>query len=204
MKTCTKCNIEKPLSEFSKDVSKLCGLQSNCKTCRKFVRDSKIKEYNYPYTKKYMKNYYETHKEELLSKQKSYKEQNKETIKHYQKEYRVLRRSTDITFRLSEMIRGNVRRIFKHIGTKKEDKSYSIVNYTPIELKIHLESLFKDGMTWENYGYVWEIDHTIPIYWYIKNQENFIDKNHLCREANALSNLTPMFFDDNRRKSAKY
>jgi hypothetical protein len=33
MKTCTKCGIEKPVAEFSKDTSAKDGLQSECKNC---------------------------------------------------------------------------------------------------------------------------------------------------------------------------
>ena len=35
IKVCTKCNIEKELSEFTKDKHKLDGLSSVCRSCRK-------------------------------------------------------------------------------------------------------------------------------------------------------------------------
>lgn len=34
MKTCTKCNIEKPKTEFGKDATKEDGFRSNCRLCR--------------------------------------------------------------------------------------------------------------------------------------------------------------------------
>lgn len=34
MKICTKCNVEKELSEFYKDKSKKDGLSSSCKECK--------------------------------------------------------------------------------------------------------------------------------------------------------------------------
>lgn len=203
MKICSKCKEEKSNSEFGKDLSKSCGLQSYCKECQK--NDRIMKTYSSStISVEYRQTYYKENKKELLTKQKIYKENNKEVINNYQKEYRKKRRSEDITFRLSEVIRSNVSRVFKYIGTKKETKSYSIVEYKPIELKEHLESKFKEGMTWDNYGTIWEIDHTIPVKWFINNIDKFKDKNHVCKEANALNNLTPMFFNDNRTKGSTY
>lgn len=45
MKTCTKCQIEKPLSSFHKDVKGILGVRSHCKEC--------VKEYNRRYTQMY-------------------------------------------------------------------------------------------------------------------------------------------------------
>lgn len=38
MKTCTKCNTEKPLSEYHKDKHSKTGYTSSCNDCRKAVR----------------------------------------------------------------------------------------------------------------------------------------------------------------------
>lgn len=46
-KICNKCNIEKELSEFYKDASKLDGLRHDCKTCNK-QRVAKWVENNLP------------------------------------------------------------------------------------------------------------------------------------------------------------
>jgi len=203
MKECSKCKEVKALTDFAKNKYKSDGKQSYCKNCQKINR-TKNKYVGLTNSKDYREEYYKQNKSELLKKQKLYKEKFKKDINDYQKSYRKNRRLTDPTFRLNEIIRTNIARIFKAIGTKKEDKSYSIVKYTAKELKLHLESLFQDGMTWENYGIVWEIDHTVPINWYVNNQNQFTNKNHLCKEANSLENLKPLFFQDNRVKGSSY
>ena len=43
MKTCTKCNVEQPLDNFSKDSKGKFGVKSRCKVC--------IKEYDTEYNK---------------------------------------------------------------------------------------------------------------------------------------------------------
>lgn len=60
-----------------------------------------------------------------------------------------------------------VARSFKRPNLKKYKLEYDygeeVLGCSYSELKTHLESLFKDGMSFFNYGTVWEIDHKIPI-----------------------------------------
>jgi hypothetical protein len=63
----------------------------------------------------------------------------------------------------------------------------------------HLESLFQEGMTWENYG-EWHIDHRIPKSWFnfaTINDPEFIK----CWD---LSNLKPMWASENIAKGNKF
>lgn len=50
----------------------------------------------------------------------------------------------------------------KRVGKKKEDKTIELLGYSAIELKEYIESLFVEGMSWENYG-EWHIDHIRPV-----------------------------------------
>jgi hypothetical protein len=202
MKKCSYCKQEKPTDEFNKDFTKSCGLQNYCKFCQKEIRDTK--KYNITVTSEYRQIYYIKNKQILLEKQKTYKNNNKEVISKYQKEYRNNRRKHDVNFRLNEIIRSHVNRVFKTIGTNKEKNTFKVVDYSAKNLKEHLETHMKEGMSWDNYGDVWEIDHTIPISWFIKNQNIFNDINHLCKEVNSLSNLKPLFKYENRSKGDFY
>jgi len=74
----------------------------------------------------------------------------------------------------------------------------TLVEYNIDELKKHLESLFKDGMAWHNYGQ-WEIDHKIPIS--VFNFEKPEDSDF--RRCWSLKNLQPMWATENRAKSNK-
>lgn len=79
------------------------------------------------------------------------------------------------------------------------------VNYTPIELRQHLESKFLPGMSWENYGKNgWHIDHIKPLCKF-----NFFDASGKVilsevRKALSLDNLQPLWAADNIRKGGKY
>jgi hypothetical protein len=111
MKKCSKCKIEKELTEFSKDRRSKDGLQNKCKFCnkeyhkkyyqankeyrKKYYKENKekIKKYyqaNKEYRKKYykenkekIKKYYQANKERLKERSKKYREANKEYYKKY-------------------------------------------------------------------------------------------------------------------------
>jgi len=66
---------------------------------------------------------------------------------------------------------------------------------------VHLESQFKPGMNWENYGkYGWHIDHIRPQSWFkfeSKNDPEF----KICW---ALSNLQPLWAKENSFKGNRF
>ena len=74
-------------------------------------------------------------------------------------------------------------------------KSIAKIGYNQDGFEEHIERQFKDGMTWDNYGDAWEIDHIIPIKWYLDNGET--DPSII----NALTNLRPLSVEENRAKS---
>lgn len=61
MKVCTKCNKQKPLSEFHKDKTHKSGLNYWCKTCRKNNDQKYYQTHKIKYIK-YAKDYRKTHK----------------------------------------------------------------------------------------------------------------------------------------------
>ena len=78
-KVCSKCNIEKPLSDFYKRGN---GLRSDCKDC--------CKEYHKIFILKnpnYNKNYYKANREKEIEKVKRYQSKNRGKISLYNKNY---------------------------------------------------------------------------------------------------------------------
>lgn len=83
-------------------------------------------------------------------------------------------------------------------GSKNGCKWESLVEYTLEELKNHLESLFKIGMSWENMG-KWHVDHKIPRCAF--NYTSPEDQEFL--RCWSLSNLQPLWAVENLRKGSK-
>jgi hypothetical protein len=81
-------------------------------------------------------------------------------------------------------------------GGKRGRKWESLVGYTLADLMAHLERQFLKGMTWNNRG-EWEIDHVVPLALFHFDSAEHPD----FRAAWALSNLRPIWADDNRKKN---
>jgi hypothetical protein len=92
--------------------------------------------------------------------------------------------------------RNMLKRVLRKAKTTKNGGSYDMLGYDRDELVSHLESLFTEGMSWDNYG-EWHIDHIIPVSWWFKNEVS--DPSII----NALSNLQPLWKQDNLDKRDK-
>lgn len=71
------------------------------------------------------------------------------------------RYDTDPSFRVAQTMRSRLTRVMARTRRKKQ-RTASVVGCSPKFLAQHLEKQFKRGMSWENYGTAWHIDHVIP------------------------------------------
>jgi hypothetical protein len=74
--------------------------------------------------------------------------------------YRLIRTIKDPAFKLMQLIRGYTRYGLKF---RKVDKTIEYVGCNGQTLKEWLEYNMEEGMTWDNHGTLWQIDHVIPI-----------------------------------------
>jgi hypothetical protein len=102
------------------------------------------------------------------------------------------RRKTDPLFALRNNISRRIRENL--INDYKSESTKTIIGCSIQELKIYLESMFTEGMYWENYG-EWHIDHIIPISSAKTNEEVY--------KLNHYTNFQPLWSVDNLRKSNK-
>jgi hypothetical protein len=100
-----------------------------------------------------------------------------------------------ISKRIANNLRSRVSKIVS--GTIKNGSAVNDLGCSIEDLKTHLESKFKDGMTWENYGQ-WHIDHVRPL-----SSFNLAVKQEF-KSACHYSNLQPLWAKDNLIKSNKY
>jgi hypothetical protein len=211
-KLCFSCNTTKPYSEFNKQQRAKDALQFRCKSCFSMYRLS-IKDRMREYSAVYREN----NKEYLVKKKAEYREKNKEVLSIRNKaynskestlkrrsEYHKNRMKTDINYRIGF----NLKRYFKssidaQIKNSKNlntcVKNIRNLDYTANDLRVHIESLFKDGMSWDNYGYwTWHIDHIKPLCLF-----DLTDEKQL-KEAWSLKNLQPLWAKENLQKNKKY
>lgn len=86
-----------------------------------------------------------------------------------------------------------MRSVLSRFNKPKEEKTIDYLGYSASDLKIHIEKLFKDGMSWENHG-DWHIDHIIPV--------SSFDKNVSPAVVNSLDNLQPLWAYENLSKGS--
>jgi len=107
------------------------------------------------------------------------------------------RRKLDVRFKLNAYFSSAVS---EALAFNKGGRTWqNLVGYTLSDLHNHLEKQFKSGMTWQNYGSYWHVDHIIP-------KSFFKYKSHddvAFIKCWALSNLQPLERMANFRKAAR-
>lgn len=212
MKKCRKCCLEKDEHEFHsiKNKKNITVLAATCKKCKNFYLREKYKEqkkYHIERNKKWAdlnpekvaasKNkYYLKNKKKFRESSEKWRKNNKE--KHVKNVMACNKQKniTDPIFKLSRCIRRNVYRIIYAIKKNKQYSSLTYLGCSLEEFKIHIESQWKDGMSWDNYSINgWHIDHIIPLSYFIKNTDDPWKANHY-------TNLQPLWSHENLKKSS--
>ena len=116
----------------------------------------------------------------------------KEKRRAYMLEYQRKRRKEP----LFNAVKNLRRRILNFIhGKDKSAKSMELLGCDLVGLKAHLEGLFRDGMTWENYGLKgWHIDHKV-----LCGSFDLLDPAQQ-RACFHFTNLQPLWWHENLTK----
>ena len=136
------------------------------------------------------------HAHQLRCNECARKVHSRQTIDSYLRRYRREFRH-DPAWRLHNSVATLVRR---SLGSKKAGRKWeSMVGYSVADLRRHLERQFTKGMTWENYGAEWHVDHIVP-----RVSFRFKEATDVGFKACwALTNLRPLWAEDNLRKRDK-
>lgn len=116
---------------------------------------------------------------------------------NYHRAWERNRSATNPSYRLARNLRARINSAIRERATKKVDSTLSLTGCDLNFLIGYLEAQFRPGMTWDNYGKVWEVDHRRPCASY----DLTIEANQ--RACFRYSNLQPLFVGENRRKHAK-
>lgn len=223
MKKCGSCKLEKPYEEFNKRKASVDGYANMCRECnRKYQKKYNVnnsdrlsdykktwRENNREYMKDYLKDYYKSNKETLNQKKKEYYNLNKSYFnelgkKYYQdhkkellqwhKEHNKERYYNNPEYNLQVKVRRRLWSFFKN--KSKTGRTKEMLGCSWDQLKNHLESQFKDGMSWDNMGkFGWHIDHIIPL----SSAKSEVEIMKLCH----YTNLQPLWWLENLKKSNK-
>ena len=120
----------------------------------------------------------------------------KDCYTSYYKEVAINRAPQD---RLNRNMKTSITRHLSK-GIKARRSWRSLVGFGSQELRDNIESKFKNGMTWQNYGSYWHLDHIRPIVSFCFSSPEDSD----FKECWSLSNLQPLTVKENLEKGSKY
>jgi hypothetical protein len=153
---------------------------------------------------KQAKQYRKTHQREYVIYRKSHKKEIAKRMRIYGKKYWKKRYNTDINYKLVRILRRRINHIIKN--NPKFSTTMKLIGCSIEQLKYYLESLFKLGMSWDNYGngwngkgmQEWHVDHKIPC-------ASFdLSKPSEQKKCFHYTNLQPLWAEENLSKGKKY
>ena len=225
---CGKCKGYRPLDNFGYSKNTWDNLRSTCKVClhqynvevaesrteynKQYWQDTKEeqsekskkwREANPEKVKEGMKRWLEENKEHKKQKDKEYREAHKDQYretqrKWYRENYKKLKEEGGEKF-IAHKLKSNMgRRIREILGQDKSERCVDYVGCSIEELRSHLETTFKEDMTWENYGSEWHIDHRLPCASF-----NMLDENERMA-CFYYKNLQALWAAENIRKKDSY
>lgn len=173
-KFCTRCKSKKSVNNFYNCKKSLDGLVWCCKECLS-VSDN---------------NRYQEKGDEIRKLVSDYQKINRSSINNRLR----IRYKEDIDFKLRTILRTRFK-LALHRGSKS-GSAVRDLGCIIGELKVHLESLFQPGMSWDNHG-EWHIDHIRPLASFdLTDRDQFLQACHY-------TNLQPLWAIDNLRKGAR-
>ena len=173
MKACSKCPSVKDFCEFYRRSNSKDGYAPHCKDCEKDHNKS----------------------EKRKSTQSAYDESRSGTEKRRisRNNRQRARLQQDPLYKLSKSLRSRMHNVIKNMS--KSASTVKMLGAPVVDIKKHLETSFKPGMSWENHG-KWHIDHKIPLA-SAKTSDQLLSLFHY-------TNLQPLWASDNIKKSDNY
>lgn len=210
-KACRKCKIAKDLSEFHKDKKKKFGRRNSCKECiksfgveyrernKEAIQEKKRKDYLKDPEKVISRaSRHQKEKPEMARARKSaWRDKHRERVNAEKREKYHTKMKFDPRDKVESSARGMLRRVLKLAKKEKTGKTFEVLGYSYDQFRDHMESLFEEGMTWDNNG-EWHLDHIVPV-------SELLNLGIDCPKViNQLKNLRPVWAFDNLSRNYRF
>ena len=120
---------------------------------------------------------------------------NKDKINKYKNEWKLNKIKNNPTYKMKDNLRHRIYMALK--GTVKSKRTIDLLGTSIDNLWNHLEKSFRPGMTKNNYGRVWHVDHKIPCAAFD------LTKPKEQSKCFHFTNLQALFVKENLSKGAK-
>ncbi len=160
-KQCSDCGKELPLDAFNSQKKTKDGKKYRCREC----------------DRAYNRKRYKGNSDKITRRALEWQKKNVEKLKGYRSKWS----SSPAGKARKALYRTLERTLFSEVDA---DKGLGCLKS---EFKKYLESMWEDGMTWENYGRVWKVDYIAPA-------ESFnLDTQEGLGAINNYTNLRPIY-----------
>jgi len=204
-KICERCHRSLRVRAFCKNRKKSDGLNSWCRFCSseykrlyyqgnktRILRKMKAEYRNNPEPiKARVLRYRQSHKAECVKRAVNYRRSHLSQVNARLRVWRR-KRMRNIQFRLERNLRSRLNGVLR--GSIKTGSAVRDLGCSILSLKSWLEHKFTSGMSWDNYGAVWQIDHVVPL-----SAFDLCDRSQLLKACH-FTNLQPLSVADNVRK----
>lgn len=141
----------------------------------------------------------EKNREHLREYHAKWRDENREELNGYKRVYEKTKKDSDPSYKLACYTRTAIYTCLKERDITKYKNTFDLLPYSLEKLINHLESQFKEGMSWENYG-EWHVDHIKPMSSFnIQSPED-----GSFQECWSLNNLQPLWGKENLSKGSRY
>lgn len=194
-KTCSKCDLLQPLTNFHRCTQSKDGYSYQCKSCKSSYKAQQYQKHKEVISaKRKQKRLLEPGEEWKRKKQrmienpdlrerycqytreraKQYRINNPDKISEYNSRPEVRLRKQEanrirmsrLQDRIAHRLRNRLNKALRNQNRTRQPKYQStemLLGCSFVEFTNYIESLWKPGMSWENYGfYGWHIDHIVP------------------------------------------
>lgn len=206
MKLCKKCGEVRELAKFVRNKNKPDGLHTVCKPCTKiykakYYEDNKteiLQEFRERYQdnpEKYREAENKRRQSNLETYNKKalvYQKQNKEKVNKRHREWEGTQRKENTQFKMRAFVRQNLNN-----ALKRDSVNCIAANHLGCSIafyKDYLSKKFRDGMSWENRGDLWSVDHVIPL-----SAFDLTNTDQLAKACHY-TNTQPLYIVENNKK----
>ena len=187
-KVCSRCRCELPLEHFQVSNYRGDGLHIYCRKCNLEIQHKYI-ERNYEKVQKKRKDYRHSERGREVRRMADNKRTRTGVAAQYIRDKKKRMPHIKTIINLRTRIGQIIKREYKTIHT------IELIGCSSDELKTHLEMQFEPGMTWENYGTEWHVDHIVPCSYFDLTDP---EQQRICFNYR---NLQPLWAKDNLEKS---
>lgn len=196
--TRTQIPIEKRNEYRQRYLSKPGMLEKRHQYLKEYRKTDKYRSYHKSEKiKKYHREYNTT--QEYRDYKNQYRKDNYELVRGRER-IREMEYGKKPEVRIKRALRARLQTILKRSNGSRSNKMVEIIGCTMPFLRQYLESLWRDNMSWSNYGFGrghWVIDHIIAC-----EKFNLISSEEQ-KECFHYTNLQPLWWEENAEKSDK-